>query len=112
MFTKSVKVDARNEVQAFFASSSFSLLYSTHHRDRLLLSPLINYTTAPLRTSPSVQGAIGKQLSQRFNRRVTAVGAGRTDCGVHARGQVSASYLCVLLVTSVFCLLGLVMQCA
>ena len=35
-----------------------------------------------------MQGAIGKQLSQRFDRRVTAVGAGRTDCGVHARGQV------------------------
>ena len=36
----------------------------------------------------TIQGTINKKLSQRFNRRVTAVGAGRTDQGVHARGQV------------------------
>lgn len=34
-----------------------------------------------------IQGAIEQALSLRFNRTVKIVGAGRTDAGVHARGQ-------------------------
>ena len=35
----------------------------------------------------TVQAELEEVLSRRFNRRVTVVGAGRTDAGVHARGQ-------------------------
>lgn len=35
----------------------------------------------------TIQGALESTLSQRFNRTVRIVGAGRTDAGVHARGQ-------------------------
>ncbi len=35
----------------------------------------------------TVQGEIEKILSRRFNRTMKIVGAGRTDSGVHARGQ-------------------------
>ena len=35
----------------------------------------------------TIQGEIEGVLSQRFNRRVPILGAGRTDAGVHARGQ-------------------------
>ena len=35
----------------------------------------------------TIQGEIERVLSQRFNRRVPVLGAGRTDAGVHARGQ-------------------------
>ena len=35
----------------------------------------------------TVQGELEKILSQRFNREIKIVGAGRTDAGVHARGQ-------------------------
>ncbi len=35
----------------------------------------------------TVQGEIERALSRRFNRDVKIVGAGRTDAGVHARGQ-------------------------
>jgi tRNA pseudouridine38-40 synthase len=34
-----------------------------------------------------VQGEIENALKQRFHRRIPVVGAGRTDSGVHARGQ-------------------------
>lgn len=37
----------------------------------------------------TVQGVLEKVLSKRFNRRITVVGAGRTDRGVHASGQVA-----------------------
>jgi len=37
----------------------------------------------------SVQGVLEQVLSKRFNRPVRIVGAGRTDAGVHARGQVA-----------------------
>lgn len=36
----------------------------------------------------TVQGTINTKLSRRFDRKITAVGAGRTDRGVHASGQV------------------------
>ena len=35
----------------------------------------------------TVQGEIESVLSRRFNRTIKIVGAGRTDAGVHARGQ-------------------------
>lgn len=35
----------------------------------------------------TIQGELEKVLSQRFNSQVKVVGAGRTDAGVHARGQ-------------------------
>ena len=35
----------------------------------------------------TIQGEIEKTLSTRFNRQMKIVGAGRTDAGVHARGQ-------------------------
>jgi tRNA pseudouridine38-40 synthase len=38
-------------------------------------------------TSVTVQGAVESVLERLFERHVTLVGAGRTDAGVHARGQ-------------------------
>lgn len=35
----------------------------------------------------TVQGELESVLSRRFNRPIRTVGAGRTDAGVHARGQ-------------------------
>ena len=35
----------------------------------------------------TVQGVLTKQLSSRFNKKVTCTGASRTDLGVHSRGQ-------------------------
>ena len=35
----------------------------------------------------TVQGELESVLSRRFNRTIRTVGAGRTDAGVHARGQ-------------------------
>ena len=35
----------------------------------------------------TVQGELESVLSRRFNRPIKTVGAGRTDAGVHARGQ-------------------------
>lgn len=37
---------------------------------------------------PTIQGILEEKLSQIFNSKVTIIGAGRTDAGVHARGQV------------------------
>jgi tRNA pseudouridine38-40 synthase len=37
----------------------------------------------------TVQSELERVLSQRFNRLVRVVGAGRTDAGVHARGQAA-----------------------
>ena len=39
--------------------------------------------------SATVQGAVESVLERLFERRVTVIGAGRTDAGVHARGQVA-----------------------
>lgn len=38
--------------------------------------------------SPTIQGVLEDKLSQILNCKVTIIGAGRTDAGVHARGQV------------------------
>jgi len=38
---------------------------------------------------PSIQGEIEKVLEKIFQENVNVVGAGRTDAGVHARGQVA-----------------------
>lgn len=40
-------------------------------------------------TSVTVQGAIESVLERLFGRRIPVVGAGRTDAGVHARGQAA-----------------------
>jgi tRNA pseudouridine38-40 synthase len=40
-------------------------------------------------TSVTVQGSIESVFERLFERRVTLIGAGRTDAGVHARGQVA-----------------------
>lgn len=37
----------------------------------------------------TVQGVLEETLSKRFNRHIAVVGAGRTDRGVHASGQVA-----------------------
>jgi tRNA pseudouridine38-40 synthase len=36
----------------------------------------------------TIQGTIGAQLTKRFGTQISVSGAGRTDFGVHARGQV------------------------
>ncbi|MCL4539475.1 MAG: tRNA pseudouridine(38-40) synthase TruA [Bacteroidetes bacterium] len=41
------------------------------------------------KNSESIQGVIEKSLSELLQERVKIVGAGRTDAGVHARGQVA-----------------------
>ena len=41
----------------------------------------------------AVQEVVEKALSRAFNRPLTCIGAGRTDAGVHARGQVAHSIL-------------------
>lgn len=41
------------------------------------------------KNSGSIQGVIEKTLSELLQERVKIVGAGRTDAGVHARGQVA-----------------------
>jgi tRNA pseudouridine38-40 synthase len=39
---------------------------------------------------PSIQGELEKSLGQMLQEPVTVIGAGRTDAGVHARGQVAS----------------------
>jgi tRNA pseudouridine38-40 synthase len=41
----------------------------------------------PKREQRTIQGELERTLSQRFDRLVRVVGAGRTDAGVHSRGQ-------------------------
>lgn len=42
---------------------------------------------------PTIQGTIEEKLSQIFDQRVVICGAGRTDAGVHAIGQVAHAWL-------------------
>jgi tRNA pseudouridine38-40 synthase len=42
---------------------------------------------SPKKEQRTVQGELERTLSQRFDRLVRVVGAGRTDAGVHSRGQ-------------------------
>ncbi len=39
--------------------------------------------------APTVQGAVEAALAERFQRPIAVIGAGRTDSGVHAWGQVA-----------------------
>eukprot|EP00986_Skeletonema_menzelii_P016985 scaffold16849_cov145-Skeletonema_menzelii.AAC.9 len=48
-------------------------------------TPFCGWQLQPHRTT--VQGEIEEALFRRYNRRIAVVGAGRTDAGVHARGQ-------------------------
>ena len=41
----------------------------------------------PISTKRTIQGVVEQVLQQRFSRVIRVVGAGRTDAGVHARGQ-------------------------
>ena len=41
------------------------------------------------KNSDSIQGVIEKRLSELLQEQVKVIGAGRTDAGVHARGQVA-----------------------
>ena len=41
----------------------------------------------------TVQGEIERILGQLYQREIRIIGAGRTDAGVHARGQVANFYL-------------------
>ena len=56
---------------------------------------IIEYDGAPYRgwqyqaDAPSVQGAIEDAIARFDGQRVTIQGAGRTDAGVHALGQVA-----------------------
>lgn len=50
-----------------------------------------NYAGWQLQDGPdSIQGRLEAALAQLFNQSVRLYGAGRTDAGVHARGQVAA----------------------
>ncbi|NTV93336.1 MAG: hypothetical protein HGA72_08775 [Chlorobiaceae bacterium] len=41
----------------------------------------------------AIQEVLERALTKSFNRTMTAIGAGRTDAGVHARGQITHSVL-------------------
>ncbi|HEY5275520.1 MAG TPA: tRNA pseudouridine(38-40) synthase TruA, partial [Coriobacteriia bacterium] len=49
-------------------------------------APFAGFARQPAR--PTVQGRLEDALQVSLRREVTIVGAGRTDAGVHARGQV------------------------
>lgn len=48
-------------------------------------TPYSGFQLQPHRTT--IQGELEDALYRRYNRRIAVVGAGRTDAGVHARGQ-------------------------
>ena len=48
-------------------------------------TPFCGWQLQPHRIT--IQGEIEEALFRRYNRRIAVVGAGRTDAGVHARGQ-------------------------
>ncbi|KAL7437762.1 hypothetical protein ACHAXM_005831 [Skeletonema potamos] len=55
-----------------------------------LLSTVSNVVSLSWQLQPhrtTIQGEIEEALYRRYNRRIAVVGAGRTDAGVHARGQ-------------------------
>lgn len=67
----------------------------TDHADRHSYAVVLAYDGRPffgwqrLRDKPTVQGAVETAIEQAFGERVAVRGAGRTDRGAHAEGQVA-----------------------
>ena len=63
-------------------STCTTLIFAFHHIE---CRRIHRWQLQPHRTT--IQGEIEEALYRRYNRRIAVVGAGRTDAGVHARGQ-------------------------